>query len=508
MKYKHLGKRLFLGLAMCLTLSCFSLASCDSLGFDSNSTSVDGPIYNESGQIKTQISAEQCKKANYEDIVKKLKSAGFKNIRINFEGDIILGLLASENEVDSIRINNTNNFKNDAFFDVKSVVFIDVHSRKENINIISEVIDGQLPIFYEHNGLDGIDKLVAGQHLAEIGFNNITYTPIQDCWSTSSWDYNEADGFSILNSSSFSDYSFFDINSSIKISYHTVEGDYCTNGLEHTFKDSPTVEPTCTESGWTSGTYCTVCNKTISGHVEIPAKGHTKVVDIEAVDATCVAEGHTEGSHCSVCNEILSVSTPTPIDPNNHVHVKVTEEAVEATCVSKGLSESSHCEDCGAIISEQHETPVDPNNHKNIVVDPAVEATQYSDGKTEGKHCGDCGKVIVAQSTTKWVPSLDWVMTNHTTTEILKRFCDANKGKLLYFFGTLYEVSLPNTYYSMKFVARSGSGTLMYAKAVDVSKVKDTSKLKQNKPPVGIHIYVTSYEPDIIYVNVVDITFY
>lgn len=484
-------------------LSCIGLGGCDAL----DAPKIE-PVYNDAGQIQVQIDSERCEDNNYETVLKKLKQAGFKNFKINFEGDIIIGLFATEDDIDSVRINGVSNFDKDSYFDTKSVVFMDVHSKKADLKLVTESIDGQLPILYSTNSFKGNDKLYAGEQLTNVGFTHVAYNPIQDCYSSSDLDYNDAEGFTVNGNSSFYDYSFFDIDANIKISYHTVTGDYCTNGLEHTFKDSPAVEPTCTESGWTSGTYCTVCNKTISGHVEIPAKGHTKVVDIEAVDATCVVEGHTEGSHCSVCNEILSVSTPTPIDPNNHVHVKVTEEAVEATCVSKGLSESSHCEDCGTIISEQHETPIDSNNHKNIVVDPAVEATQYSDGKTEGKHCGDCGKVIVAQSTTKWVPSLDWVMTNHTTTEILKRFCDANKGKLLYFFGTLYEVSLPNTYYSMKFVARSGSGTLMYAKAVDVSKVKDTSKLQQNKPPVGIHIYVTSYEPDIIYVNVVDITFY
>ena len=49
------------------------------------------PITNELGQIQTQISSSSCVDSNYESTIKKLKKAGFKNFKITFEGDVILG---------------------------------------------------------------------------------------------------------------------------------------------------------------------------------------------------------------------------------------------------------------------------------------------------------------------------------------------------------------------------------------------------------------------------------
>lgn len=443
-----------------LMFSCFGLSGCDIL---------DGPkikpIYNDLGQIQTQISSDQCDERNYKTTLGKLQQAGFKNFKINFIGDIIIGLFASEDAIDSIRINEVSKFDKDTYFNVKSVVFMDVHSSKPDLQLITETIDGQLPILYSSNSFKGTDKLVAGEKFTNIGFTNVTYNPIQDCSSTSSYNFNDADVFTIGGNSSFYDYSFFDIDSKVSISYHTVESDYCSNGLEHTYKDSPAVEPTCTESGWTSGTYCTVCNKLISGHTEIPAKGHNKIIDVEASEATCISEGHTEGSHCSWCGEVLSVSESLEINPNHHKHVDIIE-AIEPTCILEGRTEGAYCNDCNTVLSvseilpinssnhvnthvisgtpatcittgisdglycddckktvlEQHETPIDSSNHINIIIDAAIPATQTSNGKTQGKHCGDCGAVIVKQETTYWHPDMDWILANKGTEAILKEY--------------------------------------------------------------------------------------
>lgn len=83
--------------------------------------------------------------------------------------------------------------------------------------------------------------------------------------------------------------------------------------------DDPAVDPTCTETGLTAGSHCSVCGEVIIAQEEIPATGHTPEVDA-AVPATYTETGLTEGSHCSVCGaiiipqEIIPVITPTP-DP-------------------------------------------------------------------------------------------------------------------------------------------------------------------------------------------------
>lgn len=389
-KYSLVATTLF------LMLSCFGLGGCDAL----DAPKIE-PVYNDAGQIQVQIDSERCEDNNYETVLKKLKQAGFKNFKINFEGDIIIGLLATENDIDSIRINGVSNFDKDSYFDTKSVVFMDVHSKKADLKLITEAIDGQLPILYSTNSFKGNDKLYAGEQLTNVGFTHVAYNPIQDCYSSSDWDYNDAEEFTVNGNSSFYDYSFFDIDANIRISYHTVTGDYCTNGLEHTFKDSPAVEPTCTEPGWTAGTYCIVCNTAFSGHVEIPAKGHKVVIDKPGYTATCVSTGLSDESHCSECNQILSIQEVLPIDSDNHVHTE-TITGEEATCVSTGISDKIICHDCEKVIQEHEELPIDPDNHKHIVTTDEVRPNNGHDGHTASSHCEDCNKIIQQSTTIPW----------------------------------------------------------------------------------------------------------
>ena len=101
-----------------LALSCCGLSGCDIL----NSPEIE-PVSNNAGQIQAQIDSKKCEDEDYEKILKKFQQAGFKNFKIKFEGDIILGLFATENAIDSVRINGISKFDKNTYFDVKSVVF-------------------------------------------------------------------------------------------------------------------------------------------------------------------------------------------------------------------------------------------------------------------------------------------------------------------------------------------------------------------------------------------------
>lgn len=84
----------------------------------------------------------------------------------------------------------------------------------------------------------------------------------------------------------------------------TTEDSECT----HDYQITAETDATCTAAG--SKTYkCTKCGDTYSETV--PATGHTEVTD-EAKTATCTGSGLTEGSHCSVCGEILKAQEVVP----------------------------------------------------------------------------------------------------------------------------------------------------------------------------------------------------
>ena len=148
-------------------------------------------------------------------------------------------------------------------------------------------------------------------------------------------------------------------------------------------------EATCTEPGYTGDTYCKDCNEKIAGGEEIPAKGHTEVID-PAVEPTCTTPGKTEGKHCSVCNEVLVAQEEIPAKG----HTEVIDEAVVATCTTPGKTEGKHCSVCNEVLVPQEEIPAKGHTE---VIDEAVAATCTESGKTEGKHCSVCNEILVAQ---------------------------------------------------------------------------------------------------------------
>ena len=164
-------------------------------------------------------------------------------------------------------------------------------------------------------------------------------------------------------------------------------------------------DATCTETGLTDGSKCSVCGEILVAQETIPALGHTEVID-KAVAPTCTETGLTEGKHCSVCGEVLVAQTV--VDALGHT--EDIDEAVAPTCTETGLTEGKHCSVCGEVLVAQ--TVVDALGHTEVI-DEAVAPTCTETGLTEGKHCSVCGEVLVAQEVVK---ALDhsWVETSRT----------------------------------------------------------------------------------------------
>ena len=202
-----------------------------------------------------------------------------------------------------------------------------------------------------------------------------------------------------------------------------------TEATGHTIVVDSAVSPTCTETGLTEGSHCSVCGYVFVAQENVNALGHNKVVD-DAVEPTCTKTGLTEGSHCSTCNEVFvaqktiaklghsysSLVTKEPTCTQTGIrtytcvrcgdqyteiifakgHTVVNDKAVAATCTETGLTAGTHCSVCGEIIKAQQVT--NALGHK-VVVDSAVQPTCTETGLTEGSHCSVCGAIIVAQET-------------------------------------------------------------------------------------------------------------
>ena len=161
--------------------------------------------------------------------------------------------------------------------------------------------------------------------------------------------------------------------------------------LGHTEVVDDAVEPTCTETGLTEGKHCSVCNEVLVKQEVVSAKGHTEVVD-NAVAPTCTETGLTEGKHCSVCNEVLEKQEEIPALG----HTEVVDDAVEPTCTETGLTEGKHCSVCNEVLVKQE--VVSAKGHTEVV-DNAVAPTCTETGLTEGKHCSVCNEILKAQET-------------------------------------------------------------------------------------------------------------
>ncbi len=169
----------------------------------------------------------------------------------------------------------------------------------------------------------------------------------------------------------------------------TYKADY-VNALGHTSVTDKAVAPTCTNTGLTEGSHCSVCNTTLVAQIVVPATGHTSVTD-KAVAPTCTKTGLTEGSHCSVCNITLVAQIVVPATG----HTSVTDKAVAPTCTKTGLTEGSHCSVCNTILVAQIVVPA--TGHSSVT-NKAVAPTCTNTGLTEGSHCSVCGETLAAQT--------------------------------------------------------------------------------------------------------------
>lgn len=82
--------------------------------------------------ITLSFSASDCKNKNYNDIVERFKNAGFTNITVRTKDDLVLGILSSEDEVESVSINGDDDFSKKDVFSADDPVVITYHVYPDN----------------------------------------------------------------------------------------------------------------------------------------------------------------------------------------------------------------------------------------------------------------------------------------------------------------------------------------------------------------------------------------
>ena len=152
------------------------------------------------------------------------------------------------------------------------------------------------------------------------------------------------------------------------------------------------INPTCTESGLTQGSHCSICGNSIIKQEVIPASGHNYKGYSEP--PTCTEKGYTTYV-CEVCGDSFTEFV------EKIPHTVVIDYPINPTCTEAGLTEGSHCSICGEVINKQELIP--ETGHKPIIV-PSIPATCQHDGQTKGSICEYCGLVYLEPQI---IPKLD-----------------------------------------------------------------------------------------------------
>ena len=174
-------------------------------------------------QVKVTASSKDLLGEHYEDVVSILKEMGFANVNTAALDDLSNEILHKDGSVSKVSIGDMEKFSTGEIFDKSAVVVVSYHSLKPKSTPIVEPqpSDGQVRISTTPKNLKGKDRQEVLSMLQEMGFTNITQTPLGDLkkgWLHSEGEVKE---ISIAGTTKFSANDIFDSNVEITIFYHS-----------------------------------------------------------------------------------------------------------------------------------------------------------------------------------------------------------------------------------------------------------------------------------------------
>ena len=169
----------------------------------------------------------------------------------------------------------------------------------------------------------------------------------------------------------------------------TVTFTYCGHVFE-----SVVTQPTCTEAGQVKNT-CTVCGAVETETLE--ALGHDEVT-VSGYPANCMWGGWSDGSYCRRCDKTLTQQERLPATGE---HTPRTVAAKAAACSAAGLSEYTVCSVCGLVLQVPEVIPPTGHNYVNGVCSICGAKLPSSIGGGSGQGCSFTMKVTKAPSCTE-----------------------------------------------------------------------------------------------------------
>ena len=242
-------------------------------------------------------------------------------------------------------------------------------------------------------------------------------------------------------------------------------------------------EATCTEKG-ARHRVCTKCGETTDTE-EISAKGHKEVAD-KAKDATCTESGLTAGSHCSVCNTVLKAQESVPAKG----HTEEINASCAPTCTASGLTEGKTCKVCREVLVAQQTVPATGHKAGEWIIDK--EATTSSAGS---KHlaCLVCGETIK----TEQIPMIEIVKKEFTVT-VVDGFGAPMSGVEVFFMSGDKEAAKATTDKSGKASAMLVSGD--YKVVVESSDGSSASyDVNDASPSIEAQFVALAQNPEMVY---------